>query len=309
VQRTGYADFWELYKRNNLPAETKNYVPIIIAVTLMAKNPKQYGLDDLSPDPAVQEDTVSTDYAVDLRLVSDITGASVQEIQSLNPSLLRMSTPPDEPFDLHVPAGTKETFERAIAEIPEDKRRYWRYHVLQPDDTMEQIAHTYHVSASEIAFVNQLSSTSSDLSGLDSLVIPVAPASAPSSLRNARYRTRRGDTLITVADRFGVTVDQLRRWNHLTGTSVKEGRDLYVAEPARITGSSRGRGKARVRSAVKRATAHPAALSKPRDEGHSGGHSSAKGDHAVRGVKDVKDVKEKKPHAAADSSTKKKKHI
>ena len=46
VMKTGYADFWELYKRNVLPAETKNYVPGIIAAIIMAKNPEQYGLDD-----------------------------------------------------------------------------------------------------------------------------------------------------------------------------------------------------------------------------------------------------------------------
>jgi membrane-bound lytic murein transglycosylase D len=159
VQRTGYADFWELYRRNNLPLETKNYVPIILAVTLMAKNPKQYGLDDLSPDPPLLTDTVQTNYSVDLRLVSDITGAPVQEIAALNPSLLRMATPPDESFDLHLPAGTKDLFEKRIAEIPEDKRRYWRFHKVIPGETLEDVAHSFRVSASEIATVNELNST------------------------------------------------------------------------------------------------------------------------------------------------------
>ena len=49
VKRTGYADFWELYRRNVLPKETRNYVPIIVAVTIMAKNPAQYGLEYDSP--------------------------------------------------------------------------------------------------------------------------------------------------------------------------------------------------------------------------------------------------------------------
>jgi len=239
VQRTGYADFWELYKRNNLPAETKNYVPIILAVTIMAKNPKQYGLDDLSPDPPVLMDTVQTDYSVDLRLVSDITGAPVQEIESLNPSLLRMATPPDESFDLHLPAGTKDLFQKEIAEIPEDKRRYWRFHKLTEGETLEDVARSYHVSASEIATVNQLNSTT-DLTGVDALVIPVAPVTAP-ALRTALYRTRRGDSLVTVADRFGVTVEQLKRWNHLQSVSIPAGRRLYVSEPAHISTSRRSR--------------------------------------------------------------------
>jgi membrane-bound lytic murein transglycosylase D len=234
VQRTGYADFWELYRRNNLPQETKNYVPIILAVTIMAKNPKQYGLDDINPDPALVTDTVTTDYAVDLRLVSDIVGVPVQEIAALNPSLLRMSTPPDESFDLHLPAGTKDVYTRDVAEIPVDKRRYWRFHTVEDGDTLESIARTWHVSASELAFVNQLSA-SSDLSGVDSLVIPLAPVTAPSALRSAVYHPRKGDTLVTIADRFGVTVQQLRRWNHIRGEAVVPGSSLYVAEPAHIS--------------------------------------------------------------------------
>lgn len=177
VERTGYADFWELYKRNNLPLETKNYVPIILAVTVMAKNPKQYGLDDLTPDPPLLEDTVQTNYSVGLPLVADLVGAPVQEIAALNPSLLRGATPPDETFDLHLPAGTKDVFEQRIAGIPVDKRRYWRYHILAPGETLEEVARSFHVSASEIKDVNQLSS-SSDLSGVDAVIVPLAPASA-----------------------------------------------------------------------------------------------------------------------------------
>ncbi|HTD54856.1 MAG TPA: transglycosylase SLT domain-containing protein [Silvibacterium sp.] len=247
VQRTGYADFWELYRRNNLPTETKNYVPIILAVTILAKNAKQYGLDDLTPDPPLLTDSVRTTYSVDLRLVADVTGAPIQEIASLNPSLLRGATPPDEEFDLHLPVGTKDLYEKRIAEIPEDKRRYWRYHKLAPGEAIAEVARSYRVSVSEIAFVNQLSSTD-DLAGIDALVIPVAPASLPSSARNAIYRTRKGDTLITVADRFGVTVDQLKRWNHLKTTALTPGHSLYVAEPAHIPESSRKGRKANAAS-------------------------------------------------------------
>jgi membrane-bound lytic murein transglycosylase D len=236
VQRTGFADFWELYRRNNLPPETKNYVPIILAVTIMAKNPKQYELDDLAPDPPLLTDAVQTDYSVGLPLVADLTGVPPQEIAALNPSLLRGATPPDESFDLHLPPGTKDLFEKGIAGIPVDKRRYWRYHTLAPDETLQEVARSFHVSVSEIADVNQLSSTH-DLSGVDAVIIPVAPASASRS--TTLYRARRGDTLVTVADRFGVTVAQLRRWNHLRASAEIPGRKLYVAEPAHVRASSR----------------------------------------------------------------------
>ena len=240
VQRTGYADFWELYRRNNLPQETKNYVPVFLAVTLMAKNPKQYGLEDIQPDPPLVTDTVKTNYAVDLRLVSDITGAPVQEIEGLNPSLLRMSTPPDDEYDLHLPAGMGTVFEKEIAEIPVDKRRYWRLHQVQEGDTLASLARTWHVSQSELAFVNQLK-PGRDLDGVDSVIIPQAPTSA-GVLRSTLYKPRKGDTLVTIADRFGVTVAQLRRWNHIyRGNTVTTGRKLYVSEPAHISGYHYGR--------------------------------------------------------------------
>jgi membrane-bound lytic murein transglycosylase D len=241
VQRTGYADFWELYKRNNLPQETKNYVPIILAAAVMAKNPVQYGLTDINADPPVADDTVTVNGSIDLRLVADIVNVPVQQIVGLNPSLLRMMTPPDEPFDLHLPSGTKSNFMEAIAEIPPDKRTAWRYHRVQPDDTLAALAKTYHVSAADIAFVNQIEPTA-EISGEDALIIPIPPPAASGMQRSsARYRVEREDTLVTLADRFNVTTEQLRRWNHLRSSTLRPGQTLFVAEPAHVSASARGK--------------------------------------------------------------------
>ncbi len=250
VERTGYADFWELYHRNALPQETKNYVPIIIAAAIMAKNPQQYGLQSLTPDPPLVTDTVSTDYSVDLRLVSDLVEAPVQEIADLNPSLLRMSTPADAPFELHLPIGSKDLYQKRIAEIPVDKRNQWRFHKVVSGDTLVTVGRDYHVTPSEIAFVNQLDA-GEDLSSTDSLIIPVPPAPSSRS-RLTLYKVEHGDTLVTVADRFNVTVQQLRRWNHLSAAHLEPGRRLYVAEPARVTRSSRSSAKHKVSAATKR---------------------------------------------------------
>src|SRR5205823_2774959 len=118
VKRTGYADFWELYRRDVLPKETRNYVPIIIAVTIMAKNPAQYGLESIATDKPLPYDTVKIDYPVDLRLVAECVEASASDLQDLNPSLLRLTTPKDQEFDLHLPLGTKERYLSAINSIP-----------------------------------------------------------------------------------------------------------------------------------------------------------------------------------------------
>ncbi len=246
VQKTGYADFWELYKRNNLPAETKNYVPEILAAIIIANHPTQYGFDDITLDPPVVTDTVTINYSADLRLVSDIVQAPVDELIALNPSLLRLVTPPDTEFDLRLPAGTAALFQEKIAAIPESKRNSWRYHKVTPEDTLVSIARTYRVSTGQLAEVNQLKDGSS-LEGVESLVVPVAPSAAPAA-HTVYYTTRRGDTLVSVADRFGVSLTQLRRWNNLpsSGIRVVAGRRLHVAEPVltRASSSRRAKGKA-----------------------------------------------------------------
>lgn len=238
VEKTGYADFWELYKRNNLPGETKNYVPEILAAIIIANHPKQYGFDDVTLDPPVVTDTVTINYSVDLRLVSDIVGAPVDELAALNPSLLRMVTPPDSAFDLHLPAGTAAIFQKNIAEIPESHRTSWRYHKVAGGETLASVAREFHISEAELAAANQMSEGDS-LSDVHAVVVPVHAAASRSIL----YIARRGDTLVSIADRFGVSLEQLRRWNHLHGTRVAPGRRLHVAEPGgpRLTVKRRGK--------------------------------------------------------------------
>jgi membrane-bound lytic murein transglycosylase D len=223
VKRTGYADFWELYNRNVLPRETKNYVPIILAVTIMAKNPKQYGLEDVAMERPADYDTVTIDYPVDLRLVAECIGSTPSELQDLNPSLLRMTTPRTGKFELHLPAGTREDYETAIASIPPDMRLWWRYHVVKPGDTLASLAHTYRTTIKQISEVNHLEDRQLDPQA--KLVIPVTPGKHPASdtatyaRRITRYKVRRGDTVQSVADNFGVSAQQLRRWNGIRSST------------------------------------------------------------------------------------------
>ena len=133
---------WELYRRGVLPQETRNYVPIILAVTIMAKNPSQYGLEHVTLDPAPQVDQVIIDYPVDLRLVAECVDTSVNYLQELNPSLLRMTTPKGEPFTLQSPRRhVADQYQTAIAAIPRDMRTLWRYHRVESGDTLASVAH------------------------------------------------------------------------------------------------------------------------------------------------------------------------
>jgi membrane-bound lytic murein transglycosylase D len=238
VERTGYADFWELYRRGVLPQETRNYVPIIVAETIMAKNPEQYGLQAVAPEPAVQLDHIIITYPVDLRLVAECVDSSVDYLQEINPSLLRMTTPKDQPFTLNLPAGSQEKYETAIAAIPLDMRTYWRYHRVEYGDSLGSLARKYHVSSSAIADANSLSGSAGDsLQPGAKLIIPIAPGRHEGqaegySRKATHYKVRKGDTVTSVADDFEVSVDKLRKWNHLRATSaLTPGRMLVIYKP------------------------------------------------------------------------------
>jgi membrane-bound lytic murein transglycosylase D len=239
VQRTGYADFWQLYERGVLPKETKNYVPIIVAVTIMAKNPAQYGLDTVVPEEPNTGEKVTINYPVDLRLVAECIDLSVATLQELNPSLLRMTTPKDQPFDLILPAGTKEKFETAIAAIPPDMRVWWRYHKVGAGETLAEIARKYKTTGKAIAEVNSLEGD--ELRQDAKLIIPVTPGKRVESegmtyaKKATRYKVRRGDTVLSVADDFGVPAARLRRWNGLKGNQLRAGRILLIHRPVAVS--------------------------------------------------------------------------
>jgi membrane-bound lytic murein transglycosylase D len=233
VEHTGYADFWELYKRGVLPQETRNYVPIIVAVTIMAKNPAQYGLENVVPEKPEAMDQVSINYPVDLRLVAECSDTSATSLQELNPSLLRMTTPKDQTFTLNLPSGTKDKYESAIALIPPDMRTFWRYHRVEYGETLGSIARKYHTSTGVISEANDL--PDDEVAVGSKLIIPIAPGQAADmvaySHTASRYKVRKGDTLGSIADDFAVPVDKVRKWNHLRGNTVAVGHILLIYKP------------------------------------------------------------------------------
>ena len=238
VKRTGYADFWELYRRNVLPRETRNYVPIIVAVTIMAKNPSQYGLDSIVPDSPMAFDTVKLDYQVDLRLVADCVDSTPAELQDLNPSLLRMTTPKGR-FELHLPVGTADRYQSAIASIPPEMRVWWRYHKVEPGETLMSLSRAYHTTPKAIAGANQIEATDQIEAGAK-LVIPIPPGrhardAQTYAKRLTIYHVKKHDTLQSVSENLGIQPNVIRRWNRLKGNSLRGRRVLYVHLPVSPT--------------------------------------------------------------------------
>src|SRR5712672_3072583 len=202
IERTGYADFWELYKRNVLPRETKNYVPIIVALTLIAKDAAHYGIQ-ADPEPPVATDVVKPGRAIDLRLVAETIDVDVETLRTLNPSLLRLATPDDPSFELHLPAGSAQRFSAEIAEIPADKWVSWRRHRVEAGETLTSIGKKYHVTPAAIASANNLEQCAA-LGAGEKLIIPATQAQAEIKRRLVSYRVRRGDTFLGSARRNNV---------------------------------------------------------------------------------------------------------
>jgi len=168
VQRTGYADFWEIRSRNAIPRETTNYVPIILAMTIMHKNAKDYGLTDVQPEPAMVYENISVSSPTHVALLADAADRPVSEIRDLNPSLLGSVAPAG--MDVHLPPGTKTQVVAALETIPTEKRASWRIHRVSEGDTLEAIAKRYNMPVSAISAANNV--TEAELG--DVLAIPTA---------------------------------------------------------------------------------------------------------------------------------------
>jgi membrane-bound lytic murein transglycosylase D len=183
VERTGYADYWELAKRNVLPRETAAYVPIIVAITIMAKNPKDYGIEDVVMDSPVEYDSISLSAPTNLNLIADATLQPISVIRDLNPSLLTMVAPSG--FQVHLPKDTAESAQAALESVPAANRQAWRLHHVTTGDTLATIARSYHVTPERIVQVNNQSDT---LEAGDTLMIPAVYVAPPKPPRRSAAR-------------------------------------------------------------------------------------------------------------------------
>ena len=187
VQRTGFADFWELRDRNALPRDTKNYVPLILAITIMAKNPKDYNLEDVESDPPVEYDTITVDSATSLSLIADATERPVTEIQQLNPALMKPLAPSG--YQLRVPKGASSSVQMALDIIPPSHRANWRIHRVTNGETLAEIAKHYAMPVAAISTANQGMNALPEAGDL--LIIPAsyrAERPAPNRAKTATHR-------------------------------------------------------------------------------------------------------------------------
>jgi membrane-bound lytic murein transglycosylase D len=188
VERTGYADFWELRGRGVLPAQTTSYVPIILAMIIMEKNAADYGIDSVVLEPSLEYDTVEMTAPTSLALVSDIAEAAVPELAALNPALLKSVAPSG--YSLHVHKGSGNALAAALQLVPAESRDAWRMHRVAAGETLASIGQRYVVPASRILAVNKLDSPGA-VEG-DRLLIPAARPAAAAKRVGVRTTARKG---------------------------------------------------------------------------------------------------------------------
>jgi len=257
INRAGVSDFWRLSGSSRyLPRETREYVPLILAAIIVARNPAQYGFDIVPAEP-MEYDTVTVPRPIDLRRVAEWTGSSIDDIQALNPELRRWTTPLKATnYEIKVPPGTAGHFHAKLALASTTDLVTVNTYTVKRGETLTTIARKLRVNRLDLAQANHLTLRSRLRIGQE-LVIPRPPVtllarttrpaaptqvasraiSGPASVpdtpdpgpRTIIYRVKRGDTLFGIARLFDTTVAQIKTLNRLRSNTINPGDRLRIA--------------------------------------------------------------------------------
>lgn len=232
------ADFFALADTRYLRAETKDYVPKLIAASLIARDPNRYGFAPLPAGPTFPLDSIIVSGMTGLDVVAELAGVSLMAIRELNPHYLRMVTPPGTSAAIRVPAGTAERVASGYASLPASKRIRYREHSVRSGETLGVIARKYGVSVSDLRDANPAVRKRSLLRIGQQLIIPTGAASGASgssaasgsSSRSATsHLVRSGETLSSIASRYHTSIADLIVWNQLPKSGlIKPGQRIRL---------------------------------------------------------------------------------
>lgn len=225
-------DYWSL----NLPEETRNYVPRLLALAEIVRNNDSYNvkLPYIADEPQLA--MVDTRGQIDLALAARIAGMPLEELTKYNPGLSRWATAPDGPHSLLLPLAVVSQFERTILQLKPDERLSWTRHEVGRGETVATIAKRYHTDPQLISNLNKLQGKK--LKAGKSIIVPVSTNqlrqqdshelsslarnngnSSTSKSRRTSYKVRSGDSLSTIARNHKVEIADLKRWNKLGSRS------------------------------------------------------------------------------------------
>jgi len=219
ISRAGVASYWQIYPY--IAQETRNYVPNILAVILIAKNPEKYGFRGIRPESPISFEPMVVPSATSLRLIADATDTSVDYIQSLNPELKRDTTPRGESYQIRVPAGKGKQVASVLKRVPAERRDVARVISVVPGEDLQSVANRTGVSVAMLQSMN----SGVDLKTTNKLVVPSgsikltnwrrAPGAteAASAASLTKVRARKGDTIARIATARKLSVDELARLN------------------------------------------------------------------------------------------------
>ncbi len=224
-------DFWHL----KLPAETRGYVPKLLALKRLMAEPERYGLGFSAIPNEPYFAVIETGSQIDLKVAAQLAGSSFEEIVALNPGYNRWATDPAGPHRLLVPIDHADTLESALTTLPDAERVRYVTHEVQRRETLPAIAKQYGTSVAVIAKLNEITGHKvnegqvlkipQDSAQLpDKVLLAAQRVDVPSSDLGGRrrqivHRVRRGETLRAIARRHGTSPETLARLN---GISVSD---------------------------------------------------------------------------------------
>lgn len=214
-------DFWSL----QLPRETRNYVPRLLAVARLVRDADTLGIS-LSPiENKPYFEVVETGSQIDLAQVASLADLELEQLRQLNPGFSRWATDPEGPHRLLIPAAKAPRLRAALLNLPPEKRLNWSRYEVRQGDTLSTIAQRYNTTVSAIRRSNRLNNTLIRIG--QALLIPQpatrarlaqgpASASSPQAERRHYHRVSRGESFWSIARRYGIGVQDLARWNNMT---------------------------------------------------------------------------------------------
>jgi membrane-bound lytic murein transglycosylase D len=243
ISRAGEANYWKIYPY--IAQETRNYVPNILAVIMIAKNPEKYGFHNIHPEPAMSFDTVPVPTATSLRLIADMTDTSSDYIESLNPELRRDTTPRGESYNLRVPAGKGKQLASLLKRVSPDHRDSARVISVAPGEDLQSVANRTGVSVATLQSMN----SGVDLKTTTKLVVPNSnvrltnwrrgTSDTPNAGSLNKVRARKGDTIAKIAAANKLAADDVARLNGIApNVELNAGQEIKL--PAATAPASSG---------------------------------------------------------------------
>jgi membrane-bound lytic murein transglycosylase D len=259
------ADFWHL----KLPAETRAYVPKLLALKRLMAEPERFGLEFAAIPNEPYFAVIDTNSQIDLKIAAQLANTGYDELVALNPGYNRWATDPEGPHRMLVPIDNADGFEGALRTLAPDDRVRFALHEVTRRETLAMIAKQYGVSVTVISKINDLkggkvtageSLKIPEISGQlpDKVLLAASRVDRPQSDRGRRqrqlvYRVRAGETLSSIARRQGIPVSTLAQLNNLgTGDALVKGQRLVIRASARRYRDEGGASGRRVLYTVRR---------------------------------------------------------